>query len=154
MRQYVMQRLLYRLSCSEYANQFLLKGALLFWVWNDGFHRPTRDIDLLSFADNDVPHLLDVFKQVVALEDEDGLIFDVDSLNGFEIREDADYSGVRLTGFANLTKARVPFQIDIGYGDAVIPTFLDFPSPQLKFYPGRISVVRMSRVTCGFILWI
>jgi len=143
MRQYVMQRLLYRLSWSEYADQFLLKGALLFWVWNDDFHRPTRDIDLLSFGDNDVPHLLDVFQQIVALKGEDGLIFDVDSLNGMEIKEDADYSGVRLTGFANLTKARIPFQIDIGYGDAVIPaaekaelpTFLDFPSPKLKVYP-------------------
>ena len=67
MRQYVMQRLLYRLSCSEYADKFLLKGALLFWVWNEDFHRPTRDIDLLSFGDNDVPHLLDVFQDVVAL---------------------------------------------------------------------------------------
>ena len=143
LRLYVMQRLLYRLSCSEYADQFLLKGALLFWVWNDDFHRPTRDIDLLSFGDNGVPYLLDVFKQIVALKDEDGLIFDVDSLNGIEIKQDADYSGVRLTGFANLTKARIPFQVDIGYGDAVIPvaekvefpTFLDLPSPQLKIYP-------------------
>jgi len=57
LRQYVMQRLLYRLSDSGYSEQFLLKGALLFWVWNEGFHRPTRDIDLLSFGDNDVPHL-------------------------------------------------------------------------------------------------
>ncbi len=50
LRQYVMQRLLYRLSISHYAGQFLLKGALLFWVWNEAFHRPTRDIDLLSFG--------------------------------------------------------------------------------------------------------
>jgi len=143
MRQYVMQRLLSRLSSSEYVDQFLLKGALLFWIWNDDFHRPTRDIDLLSFGDNDVPHLRDVFQQVIALEEDDGLVFDVNSLSGIEIKEDADYSGVRLTGFANLTKARIPFQIDIGYGDAVIPaaekaelpTFLDFPSPQLKVYP-------------------
>jgi len=143
MRQYVIQRLLYRLSCSEYADQFLLKGALLFWVWNDDFHRPTRDIDLLSFGDNDMPHLLDVFQKIIALKDEDGLVFDIHSLNGIEIKEDADYLGARLTGFANLTKARIPFQIDIGYGDAVVPaaekaelpTFLDFPSPQLKVYP-------------------
>jgi len=57
LRQYVMQRLLYRLSCSEYVEQFLLKGALLFWVWNEAFHRPTRDIDLLTFGDNDVSYL-------------------------------------------------------------------------------------------------
>jgi len=144
LRQYVMQRLLYRLSYSEYAEQFLLKGALLFWVWNEDFHRPTRDIDLLTFGDNDVPYLVDTFAQVVTVDGGgDGLVFDVNSINGIKIKEDADYSGVRLTGFANLTKARIPFQVDIGYGDVVIPsaekanlpTFLDLPSPQLKIYP-------------------
>jgi len=118
LRQYVMQRLLYRLSCSEYADQFLLKGALLFWVWNKDFHRPTRDIDLLSFDHQDVPHTVDVFQQIVAIDEIDGLVFDVASVKGIEIKEDADYSGVRITGFSNLDQAHIPFQIDIGYGDA------------------------------------
>ncbi|HED34266.1 MAG TPA: nucleotidyl transferase AbiEii/AbiGii toxin family protein [Gammaproteobacteria bacterium] len=143
LRQYVMQRLLYRLSCSDFSEQFLLKGALLFWVWNEDFHRPTRDIDLLSFGDNGVPHLVDVFRQIVSANNDDGLVFDVDSVNGIEIKEGADYPGVRLTGFVNLAKARIPFQVDIGYGDAVspepeeaqLPSFLDFPSPQLRVYP-------------------
>jgi len=148
LRQYVMQRLLYRLSCSDYSEQFLLKGALLFWVWNEDFHRPTRDIDLLSFGDNDVPHLVDVFRQIVSVNIDDGLVFDVDSINGIEIKEDADYPGVRLTGFVNLAKARIPFQVDIGYGDAVspepeeaqLPSFLDFPSPQLRVYPVYVVI--------------
>lgn len=148
LRQYVIQRLLYRLSCSDYSGQFLLKGALLFWVWNEDFHRPTRDIDLLSFGDNDVPHLVDVFRQIVSVDNNDGLIFDVDSVTGIEIKEDADYPGVRVTGFVNLTKARIPFQVDIGYGDAVspepeeaqLPSFLDFPSPQLRVYPVYVVI--------------
>ncbi len=143
LRQYVMQRLLYRLSRSEYTEQFLLKGALLFWVWNEGFHRPTRDIDLLSFGDNDVPHLESVFRQIVGQDEDDGLVFDVASVSGIEIKEDADYSGVRITGFANLKNARIPFQVDIGYGDAVVPAaeeiklpvYLDLPAPQLRAYP-------------------
>lgn len=143
LRQYVMQRVLYRLGCSKFVEQFLLKGALLFWVWNEDFHRPTRDIDLLTYTDNDVEHLLDVFQQVIMSEAEDGLIFDAGSLKGIEIKEDADYSGVRITGFAELTNARVPFQIDIGYGDVIvpaaeeakIPAFLDLPEPVLKIYP-------------------
>jgi len=143
LRQYVMQRVLYRLGTSDYVEQFLLKGALLFWVWNEDFHRPTRDIDLLTYTDNDVDHLLGVFKQIIATEADDGLVFDVDSLSGIEIKEDADYSGVRITGFATLTNARVPFQIDIGYGDVIvpgpkeaqIPAFLDLPPPKLKIYP-------------------
>ena len=143
LRQYVMQRLLYRLGCSQYANQFLLKGALLFQVWNADFHRPTRDIDLLCFGDNDVSHLVDVFRQIVYRNESDGLLFDVESVRGIAIKEDADYAGVRLTGFANLAKARIPFQVDIGFGDAVIPaaeeaelpSFLDLPAPRLKIYP-------------------
>jgi len=143
LRQYVMQRLLYRLSRSEYTGQFLLKGALLFWVWNEDLHRPTRDIDLLSFGDNDVPHLESVFRQIVSQYEDDGLEFDVASVSGIEIKEDADYSGVRITGFANLKNARIPFQVDIGYGDAVVPAaeevtlpvYLDLPAPQLKAYP-------------------
>lgn len=143
LRQYVMQRLLYRLGCSAYAEQFLLKGALLFWVWNESFHRPTRDIDLLSFGENDVQYLIEVFQQIVKQNKADGLVFDIESIKGIEIKEEADYPGVRLTGFADLAKARIPFQIDIGYGDAVVPeakeallpSFLDLPSPQLKIYP-------------------
>jgi len=143
LRQYVMQRLLYRLSDSEYSGQFLLKGALLFWVWNEDFHRPTRDIDLLSFGDNDIPHLEFVFRQIVSQNEDDGLVFDVDSVSGIEIKEDADYSGVRITGFADLKNARIPFQVDIGYGDAVVPAaeevklpvYLGLPAPQLKAYP-------------------
>jgi len=143
LRQYVMQRLLYRLGVSNYVEQFLLKGALLFWVWNKDFHRPTRDIDLLTYTDNDVGHLLGVFQQIITTPADDGLVFDADSLNGFEIKEDADYKGVRITGFATLTNARVPFQIDIGYGDVIvpaaeeaqIPAFLGLPAPKLKIYP-------------------
>jgi len=148
LRQYVMQRLLYRLSCSEYVDQFLLKGALLFWVWNENFHRPTRDIDLLSFGDNDVPHLVEVFQQIVSRDDGDGLVFDADSVTGIEIKEDADYSGVRITGFAYLAKAKIPFQVDIGYGDVVVPeaeeaqlpSFLDLPPPQLRIYPVYVVI--------------
>ena len=143
LRQYVMQRLLYRLSTSSYADQFLLKGALLFWVWNEAFHRPTRDIDLLSFGDNDVPHLVEVFQQIISDQTDDGLVFDTETVTGVEIKEGADYPGVRLTGFAFLAKARIPFQVDVGYGDAVVPaaeeallpSFLDLPQPQLRVYP-------------------
>lgn len=105
LRQYVMQRVLYRLGCSEYVEQFLLKGALLFWVWNKDFHRPTRDIDLLTYTDNHVEYLLDVFQQIIMTVSDDGLVFDAKSIKGIEIKEGADYTGVRITGFAQLMNA-------------------------------------------------
>ncbi len=143
LRQFVMQRLLYRLSISGYGEQFLLKGALLFWVWNKEFHRPTMDIDLLGYGSNETGTLLEVFKTICKIADEDGLEFDIDSIEGVEIKEDAKYQGVRITGFAYLTKAKVRFQVDIGFGDAVtpaaekalLPSFLGLPEPNVRIYP-------------------
>lgn len=62
---YGLERLLYRIGESEYSNQFLLKGALLFNLWYDMPHRPTKDIDLLGFGDNDLGR---VFKVISGLQ--------------------------------------------------------------------------------------
>ena len=143
-RQYVMQRIIYRLSTSKYADQFMLKGGLLFWVWNQDFHRPTQDIDLLGFTDFDKDAPYTNFSQIIQIECDDGLVFDTEALTALDIKEDAKYQGVRITGRASLERAQAPFQIDIGFGDAVtgiptlseIPTFLDeLPKPQFRTYP-------------------
>jgi len=143
LRQYLIQRLLYRLSVSEHQDQFLLKGAMLFWVWNQDIHRPTRDIDLLGFGSNDKEHLANVFRGVISLQEDDGLIFDPQGIRVQDIKEDAKYQGVRITGHATLDQARIPFQIDIGFGDAVtpdaenieLPSFLDLPAANIGAYP-------------------
>lgn len=46
---FALERLLYRLSVSRHREQFLLKGALLFDLWFDEPHRPTRDADFLAY---------------------------------------------------------------------------------------------------------
>jgi len=138
-----MQRLLYRLSTSHHRDQFLLKGAMLFWVWNQDSHRPTRDIDLLGFGNNDKQHLSDVFAGVFGLPEDDGLVFESEAVRVIDIKEDAKYQGVRVTGHANLDTTRIPFQIDIGFGDAVTPeaeiveveSFLDLPNASIAAYP-------------------
>ena len=143
LRQYVIQRLLYRLSQSDYRDQYLLKGAQLFWVWNADFHRPTRDVDLLGFGNNDVESLVKTFQDICSIENEDGLQFEVDNIRGMEIKEDAMYQGVRITGFTMLARARIPFQVDIGFGDTVtpepetisMPSFLNLPEAEVKAYP-------------------
>ena len=143
LQQYAIQRLLYRLSVSEYHDQFLLKGAMLFSVWTGDLHRPTKDIDLLGFGSNDTDVLVNDFKVICAIEADDGLIFDIESIQGVLIKEDSLYQGVRVTGFAHLEKAKIGLQVDTGFGDAVtpnarlatIPSFLDFPAPIMKIYP-------------------
>ena len=85
LRQYVIQRLLYRLSQTGYQKQFLLKGAQLFWLWNKDFHRPTRDVDLLGFGDNDVQVLVRTFQEICSVKVADGLQFDTGNIEGLEI---------------------------------------------------------------------
>ena len=141
--QYAIQRLLYRLSISDYRDRFLLKGAWLFSIWSAETHRPTRDADFLGFGDNDVQNLVDTFKAICKLGVDDGLEFDIDSLKGIEIKEDAIYQGVRITGYTYLAEARIALQVDIAFGDVVtpaaemasIPVFLDLPAPELHVYP-------------------
>lgn len=146
---FAMERFLYRLSQSLHRERFVLKGALMFTVWGAPASRPTRDIDFLGRLNNDVgtivPIIRDICQQAV---EPDGLIFDVDSLAGEVIKEDADYSGVRVTFFAYLENARVPMQIDIGFGDVIVPdalltdypTLLELNAPRLRTYP-RETVV-------------
>src|SRR5262245_43527493 len=61
---YAVERLLYRLSESAYATQFVLKGAMLFALWTGQMHRPTRDLDLLGFGDGSAERLAEVFRSL------------------------------------------------------------------------------------------
>jgi hypothetical protein len=143
------ERLLYRLGRSPHRDEFVLKGAMLFQAWTEVPDRPTRDLDLLGRGDDSIEHLASVFRAICAhVADEDGLVFDAGSVRGAEIRENQAYGGVRLTLTAHLAGARIPLQVDIGFGDVVtagpveieFPTLLDLPAPVLSAY-SRESVV-------------
>jgi len=142
---YGIERFLYRLGISKLADQFVLKGASLFYVWNSRLHRPTRDLDLLGVGPNDPDSLRSVVEQIIAVPcPEDGLTFDTKSLVVALIREDNEYGGVRAKFRAMLGNVRIPIQIDVGFGDAITPgpeirnypTILhDMPGVELKTYP-------------------
>lgn len=136
--------MLYRLSQSPYAENFLLKGAMLFAVWDDKVHRPTTDVDLLAFGPADRETIARTFREIVQTPvPADGLVFDPDSITVEEIREDNTYGGVRVRLLARLGTGEVPIQIDLGSGDVVTPApekhvfppLLDFPAPQVRTYP-------------------
>jgi len=139
-----MERLLARVSSSPYAERFLLKGALLFALWYDTPHRPTRDADLLGFGPDDETNLIATFREVAAMDLDDGIVFDPESVKADAIREDNTYGGTRITLVARIGSARCVLQIDVGFGDAVTPgpqtvaypTLLDdFEAPTLRVYP-------------------
>jgi hypothetical protein len=141
---YSLERLLYRLAVSEHRDSFLLKGALLFDLWYDVPLRPTRDIDLLGFGMAEIPHLIKVFEDLCAIEVEDGISFDVETIRAEEIRKDANYSGTRVTLIGTIDGAKCTVQVDVGYGDAVTPApematypvmLEGMPAPELRVYP-------------------
>ncbi len=146
---YAIERLLYRISISKHADQFLLKGALLFDLWFDIPHRPTRDADFLGFGSAELPHIEDVFKEFCTLETNDGVSFLSETVRAAEIRKEANYAGVRVLLLGVIDGARCQIQIDIGFGDAVTPEpeeveypvmLSEFAAPKLRVYP-RYTVV-------------
>lgn len=141
---YTLERFLYRLSQSPHADRFVLKGALLFTLWYDMPHRPTRDVDLLGFGPSDLESIGQTFRDIASVQAADGILFDPTSVGVEEIRKDAGYAGARVMINAELARARCRTQIDIGFGDAVTPgpvdavypvLIEDFPAPRLRTYP-------------------
>jgi len=154
---YGLERLLYRLSVSPHAANYLLKGALLFSLWYDQPHRPTRDADLLGFGPDDLDTAVSAFREICQIEVEDGIAFDPASVNGSVIRKEAGYGGVRIDLRAKLDGARIALQVDIGFGDAVTPApetvsypvlLEDLPAPQLRSYPKYTVVAEKFHAVC------
>ena len=141
---FAIERLLYRLSVSPHASSFVLKGALLFALWYDTPHRPTKDADLLGFGADDADTLRSTFTAICAIDADDGVRYDTSGMRIAPIREDNVYGGLRLTIPAFIGSARLPVQVDIGFGDAITPapemvtypTLLDdLAAPSLRAYP-------------------
>ena len=140
---YALERLLHRLSISPHRDRFVLKGAMLLATWFDEPHRATRDVDLLGFGDAAEDALLGTFREIMAVEVDDGVNFDLKGLRIEAIREEVEYGGSRIRTTAALAGARIPITVDIGFGDAVepgvedidLPVLLDMPSPHLRAYP-------------------
>jgi hypothetical protein len=141
---FAMERFLYRLSKSIHGSHLILKGALMMRVWDAPTGRPTRDIDLLGYLSNEIADIVAAVRDICRVETQpDGIVFDEHSVRGSTIKEGAEYEGVRviLTGF--LGTAKIPIQLDFGFGDVVTPgpqsisypTILDFPAPLLRGYP-------------------
>ncbi len=154
---YGLERLLYRLSISPLAGNYLLKGALLFSLWYDQPHRPTRDADLLDFGPDDIDTAVAAFREICAMEVEDGIAFDPASVKGSVIRKEAGYGGVRIDLLAKLDGARITLQVDIGFGDAVTPApesvsypvlLDDLPAPKLRSSPKYTVVAEKFHAVC------
>jgi predicted nucleotidyltransferase component of viral defense system len=159
---YAIERLLYRLTQSAYAHQFVLKGAMLFVVWTGQTYRSTRDLDLAGYGDSSPDKLRQIFAEVCQLAVEpDGLVFAPDTIRVAENREEQEYPGQRVRLLARLGRAEIPLRIDIGFGDAMTPapneveypTLLNLPPPRLKVCPKETMIAEklQAMVTLGMV---
>ena len=128
---YGLERTIYRLSISKYAERFTLKGGIfLYALFNGDYTRATTDIDLLAQCiSNDVEEMEKVFKEIFSIKCDDALHFDLNTLDIIYITEFKEYHGVNVSVLGYLDKTKVPISIDIGFGDIVYPERMkmDFP---------------------------
>ena len=128
---YGLERTIYRLSISEYAERFTLKGGIfLYALFNGDYTRATTDIDLLAQCiSNDIEEMKKVFKEIFSIKCDDALRFDLNTLDVIYITEFKEYHGVKVSILGHLDKTKVPISIDIGFGDIVYPERMkmDFP---------------------------
>jgi hypothetical protein len=143
---FALERFLYRLTRSGYADSFLVKGGMLFPLWAGDSQRPTRDLDLLGFGPSDAESLRAAITGICIVDvEDDGLEFRADTVRVEEIRREAPYGGIRVRMRASLGRSVIPIVVDIGFGDAVVapprpvayPTLLPFPAPLIRPYPAE-----------------
>jgi len=134
---------------SPHADRFILKGALMFPVWSGPASRSTLDIDLLGRIDNSLETITAAMKSTSIIDvEDDGMSFNPRSVTAQRITEDADYEGVRVRLQGTLGTARISLQIDIGFGDVIVPepgkvtypVILDFPAPELSGYTMETTI--------------
>ncbi len=156
---YANERFLYRVGVSTYANRLILKGANLFRLWTSAEIRPTRDLDFLGFGEMTLEDAESIVKNLCALDiPGDGIRFREDTVNSSFIRHESGYGGIRVKLIAQIAKARLPMQIDIGFGDVVTPpaltveypTLLDMPAPKIRAYPPETAVAEKFQILVDF----
>jgi hypothetical protein len=146
---YAIERLLYRLSVSPHSDRFILKGAMLFSLWAPTPYRATGDLDLLGYGDAGAGAIVAAFREICTVDaPDDGVTFMPDTVQAEVARAEDEYSGLRVTLRAVIAGARLPMQVDIGFGDVVTPgalevdypSLLDMPLPHLRAYPPETVV--------------
>ncbi len=149
LQRYASERFLYRLGESPHRDRYVLKGAMLFALWGGSLYRATRDLDFTGYGNSETDAVIAAMREICTLPvANDGLTYDAATVMAEPIRETAEYNGLRVRLSATLAGARIPMQIDIGFGNAVeppateaeYPTLLGLPAPRIRAYPHEAVV--------------
>ena len=128
---YAVERFIFRLGRSPYRRRFVLKGAMLFVVWNEPFHRPTQDIDFAAPGTAGPDDIVPALQHVCRIAAADGVVFGADHMTVSRIRGATDEGGIRIRFPATVDVARVTVQVDVGFGDSIQPPPADAEFPPL-----------------------
>ncbi len=128
---YFTERLMYRISVSEFKQHFCLKGGALLYAYEGESSRPTMDLDLLGMRiSNDQEEMKGVFQAICKIEcPEDGVQFSDQTIEAGELRKEGGYSGVRIKIEGRLGNIRQMSQTDIGFGDVTTPAPVEIMYP-------------------------
>ena len=147
---YGLERTIYRISVSQYASHFVLKGGIfLYAVFDRKYARATTDVDLLARCiSNSAEEMKAVIRDILAQDTDDALVFDLDSITAEDITEFKEYHGLHISAVAYLDRTRIPIGIDIGFGDVIypnavemeFPVILDMEAPRVTAYSLESSI--------------
>lgn len=147
---YGLERTIYRISISEYADNFVLKGGIfLYALFGRNYERATTDVDLLAQRiSNGSEEMKSVFQKIFSRNVDDALVFDVDSITVEDITEFKEYHGLHVSFVGYLDRTKIPISIDIGFGDVIypetvkmdFPVILDMESPRVNAYSLETSI--------------
>jgi predicted nucleotidyltransferase component of viral defense system len=133
---YAIERFLYRLTQSPYAERFVLKGGLMFLGWGIPLRRPTRDIDVQAYLSSSVVDVVEIVQAICSQEVEaDGMRFDPTSVRGEQIIEVADYAGVRAYFTGYMGQADIHLHMDVSFANVITPGFILVEYPTLLGSP-------------------
>ena len=147
---YGLERTIYRISVSKYAEHFVLKGGILLYaIFERNYERATTDVDLLARRiSNSSTEMKSVFQEIFSQDIDDALAFDVDSITVDDITEFKEYHGLHISAVAYLGRIKIPVGIDIGFGDVIypdavkmdFPVILDMEPPRVNAYSLETSI--------------
>jgi len=139
---YGLERFLFRLSQSVHKDNFTLKGGLLLIGMGVPQARPTKDIDLLGLISGDIEAISSTIQEIGSISSDDGMVYDFSQLTNEPMSPNSDYPGIRFKFLGRLGQTRITMQVDIGFGDRVVPaaremsfpTLLDMEPPVIRSY--------------------
>ena len=147
---YGLERTIYRISVSKYAEHFVLKGGIfLYAIFDRKYERATTDVDLLARRiSNSGEEMKSVFRDILSQDIDDALVFDIDSIAVEDITEFKEYHGLHISAVGYLDRTKIPVGIDIGFGDVIypdavkmdFPVILDMDPPRVNAYSLESSI--------------